>query len=319
MRTRGIVILVATIALAIALAFASAPASAIDRDSGEFWTYDALLEIDGVPTNGTITYHFEDRDSIIVGNVEYDINVYSMEGSLWGSLDWFDSTSVVSAALGGFVYETTDGMAILEEDEIKWTNSSWSLGSDTFASYARTGIVSLYDPPLMSAFDPRTTGLGDTWLETINVETITEIRNATEPLLNSHDYETMTISFMTSSALETVVTSAGEFKALRITATVTQGKDEGSHEVYYWSSEVQNFVKREAFGQGHAQPYLSLTLKDYRLVSLNTVLFVMVGIAVLAAALMILTAVLLTRRRPGQPVTGQPATPPVPPPWSPSS
>ena len=319
MRTRGMVILVATIALAIALAFASAPASAIGRDSGEFWTYDALWEIDGVPTNGTITYHFEDRDSLIVGSVEYDINVYSVEGSLWGSLDWFDSSHVVSAALGGFVYETTDGMAILEEDEIMWTNSSWGVGSNTFASYDRRGIVSLYDPPLMSAFDPRTTGLGDTWLETVNVETTTEISNATGTLLNSHDHETMTISFVTSSALETVVTSAGEFKALRITATVAQGEDEGSYEVYYWSSEVQNFVKRESFGQGHAQPFLSLTLMDYRLVSLNTVLFVMVGIAVLAAALMILTAVLLTRRRPGQPSPEQPATPPVPPPWSPSS
>jgi len=308
-RAGGRSIPIFAVVLAIAVAFSSSPAIAVDRDAGEYWTYDVVWEIDGVVTNGTITRQFEDHTSIVVNMTSYDVNVYSVEGILWGTTEFIDSTHMISMTLGGVSYETTDGMAMLMEDDIMWKNSSWIVGPETFSSNMRTESVSEFSPPMASWFDPKGTNPGDTWLGLSVVETTTTVSNGTSILLNTHTEDYVTISFVASSAFEKVVTPAGEFRTLRVTATITGGEGAGDFEVYYWSPDVMNLVKREAFSKGESVPYQSFTLREYKLVTLNTVLFIMVGVAVLSAALIILAVVLHVRRGSNEPNPGQPNAP----------
>jgi hypothetical protein len=123
----------------------------------------------------------------------------------------------------------------------------------------------------------------------------------------------MTVSYVVASSMESVTTPAGKFDTLKITATDRNG----SSIVYWWSSDVGNFVKQEESGESTADLSISTILTDYNhKASASSILFIGIGLGVTLFAVVVLVVVLLMRRRPGQPIPYQPGMP-VPQPSAP--
>ena len=303
---------VSVVCLLAAMSIGVVPASAVSRGSGDFYTYSMSTDIEGVNVTGTVTYSFEWADTISVGGQSYDVNVMKISGSFSGSVDFLSFSA--SAELGGHAYETKDGMAIVQDDALMWFNVSFGTGLFQLVNRTKSESMSTYSPPLMSGFSPSTAGPGDSWTETIDVTTT----NTTwvDGLMQgspSTDSEQMTISFVAASSMESVVTPAGTFKTLRLTAT----ESNGDSVVYWWSSEVGNFVKQQEFSEGSSRPNISMILTDYNHSAPTSARpFIGIGLGVALFAVIVLVVVLMMRRRPGQPIPYQPGMP-APQPYAP--
>jgi hypothetical protein len=205
-------------------------------------------------------------------------------------------------------------MAVVKDDAFMWTNISLGTGSFQLVTRSELEILSTYSPPLMKGFTPSHTAPGDSWSETVSTTTTSTMwLNGTMQGSPSTDTEQITFSFVAASSMESVTTPAGTFDTIRITAT----DDSGGSSVFWWSSDVANFVKQQDFSEGSSQPDVSMTLTDYnRGASPSAILFIGIGLVVALFAVIVLVVVLLMRRRPGQPIPYQPGMP-VPQPYAP--
>lgn len=292
-------------ALFVTVAFGATPVAAIDRNEGDFWTYDVSLIEMGLPISGTLTYKFAGTDTIILGGTEYAVNVMRISGGASQSILFTE----VSVAFGGYAYETKDKMAFVENDLYMWMNVSIGSGGFQLVTRVETEMLMTYSPPLLSGFDPGTTGTGDSWIETFTTATTTTAwENGTMQGAPTTDTETTTISFVVDPAMATLTTPAGTFDCLKITATSTSGVV-----VYYWSDKVGNYVKEEMLNPGSSSPFSTMTLKDYKTSSgLGVILFVAIGGVVLVVALVVLALVVMKKRRPAAPAPyPQPPPPPA--------
>lgn len=303
---------VACVLLMVSLA--AAPAAAVDRRNGDFWTYTMSFDLpdfgsSGITTNGTLTYTCVDQDTVTVGGISYDVNVMRISGGTSGSVDFLGFEA--SLTLGGYVYETVDGMATAKSDMITWTNMSFGLGTFQISSRTETETSTEYSPPLLLRFDPSKVELGDTWTEIVqSTSTTTSWVNGTVSGTPSSDSSTLTYSNVVSSARETLTTEAGTFETIKITST----DNDGDSEVYWWSPVVQNFVREDTYAQGSTSPVMTMALKDYSTgSSVNMILVVALGGAVLAVAIAVLIVVLIMRRRPINPSAYPPGMPDTPP------
>jgi len=302
----GVVCLLAVMSVGVG------PASAVSRVSGDFYTYSMSMDLSGVDASGTVTYSFEGLGTISVNGQAYDVNIMKVSGAVTGSVGFLGFSA--SAALGGHVYETRDGMAVVKDDAFMWTNISLGTGSFQLVTRSELEILSTYSPPLMKGFTPSHTAPGDSWSETVSTTTTSTMwLNGTMQGSPSTDTEQITFSFVAASSMESVTTPAGTFDTIRITAT----DDSGGSSVFWWSSDVANFVKQQDFSEGSSQPDVSMTLTDYnRGASPSAILFIGIGLVVALFAVIVLVVVLLMRRRPGQPIPYQPGMP-VPQPYAP--
>ena len=301
------------VCLIAALTIGVSPASAVSRVSGDFYTYSMSTDIEGLNVTGTVTYSFEGTDTLSLGDQSYDVNVMKVSGSVSGAVDFLSFSA--SAELGGHAYETKDGMAIVKDDALIWINVSIGTGSFQLVNRTMTESISTYSPPIMSDFSPSTTGPGDSWTETIEVTTTTmSWVDGSMQGSPSTDTEQIVVGYAAASSTESVETPAGTFKTLKITAT----ESNGDSVVYWWSSEVGNFVKQQEFNEGNSQPSISMVLTDYNhRGSTSAILFIGIGLGVALFAVIVLVIVLMMRRRPGQPIPYQPGMP-APQPYAPS-
>jgi len=302
----------------LVIALAALPAAAVDRSKGDYWTYAMSFDVmgfgtSGISANGTMTYTCVDQDTITIGGTPYDVNVMRVSGGGSGGVDFLGFEA--SLILGGYIYETLNGMALAKVDIITWTNMTFGTGAFQLSSRTEIETMTTYSPPLLSGFDPSTVGLGDSWAETVvSSTTTTEWINGTT--LGTHDSETGTLTYtnVVASAKETVTTEAGKFESLKITST----DNYGNSVVYWWSSEAQNFVKEDTYENGTATPVATMVLKDYNTgSSVSLALVAALGGIVLVAALVVLALVLLKKRKPLQPSPYQPGMPYQPPPSPP--
>ena len=303
----GVVCLIAVMSVGVG------PASAVSRVSGDFYTYSMSMDLSGVDASGTVTYSFEGLGTISVNGQSYDVNIMKVSGAVTGSVGFLGFSA--SATLGGHVYETRDGMAVAKDDAFMWTNISLGTGSFQLVTRSELEISSIYSPPLMKGFTPSHTAPGDSWSETVNTTTTSTMwLNGTMQGSPSTDTEQVTFSFVAAPSMESVTTPAGTFDTIRITAT----DDSGDSSVFWWSSDVANFVKQQDFSEGSSQPDVSMILTDYNHgASPSAILFIGIGLAVALFAVIVLAVVLMMRRRPGQPIPYQPGMP-VPQPYAPS-
>lgn len=283
--------------IALMIGVAAHPAAAADRVSGDFWTYDASATVPillaNVAVNGTTTYTCVDRSAIDVGGTSYPVNVMKASGGKSGSADYMGIQ--VSLTLGGFLYENQEGMGIAKSDIFTWMNTT--IGTSSFPLVYRnvTEVSTTCTPAMLSGFSPSTVGAGDSWVETVtSTTTITKWVNGTMQGSPDTQTETLAFNFVASSSMETVTTPAGKFEALRFTATAS----DGNSVVYWWSSEVQNFVKEDTYESGSATPVATMVLKDYKIGSTVSLALVaaMGGIA-LVIALVVLALVLIKKRK----------------------
>ena len=296
----------AVIAAGIAFVMISAamPVAAVDRGGGDFWTYATTSDFLGIQVTGTMTYTFEDSRSLTVGSSVYKVNVLSVEGSASGSGNIVVPFEV-TITYGGFLYVTQDGMGIVKDDAMMWTNSTWGSPGFQLAVNTEEEYVTTFSPPMMSGFDTETSEPGDSWIETTTVTEETWVNGTLED--DSSDEVTFGVAIW--SQTDTVETDVGTFEALKITVT----EDDDDTMVFWWSSEVGNFVQQHIYESGDSDPTSTMKLKDYSYSpGLDSiVLFVAIGGVVLVVALIVLALVML-RRKPNQPAPYQPGTP-VPP------
>jgi len=299
----------AVIAAGIAFVMISAamPVAAVDRGSGDFWSYATTSEFLGIQVTGTMTYTCEDSRSLTVGSSVYEVNVLSVEGSVSGSGNIIVPFQV-SITYGGFLYVTQDGMGIVKDDAITWTNTTWGSAGFQWAINAETEYVTTFSPPMMSGFDTETSEPGDSWIETGTVTEETWVNGT----LDDESSDEATFGVAIWSQTEVVETEVGTFETLKITVT----DDEEDRIVFWWSSEVGNFVQQHTYESGESDPTSTMKLQDYSYSpGLDSMLiFVAIGGVVLVVALIVLALVML-RRRPNQPAPYQPGTPvpPLPP------
>ncbi len=276
----------------VALAFGTTSVAAVERSSGDFWTYDITLNVEGFNVNGTITYEFVGTDSVTLNGTSYDVNVMSISGGAVQSVSFFDFE--VSAALGGTVLETKDKMALVKDDLFMWINMT--LGSGTFQLVTRmkTEINTTYSPPLLSGFDPGKTKPGDSWTETVSATTTTtEWENGTMVGAPEISTDSTAFDFSVDSAMQSVTTPAGKFDCLKITAVGA-----GDTVVYFWSDKAGNYVKEDSYQGGSSTPFSSMTLKDYRSSSgVAMITFIAVGGVVLVVALVVLALVVIKKKK----------------------
>jgi hypothetical protein len=103
----------------------------------------------------------------------------------------------------------------------------------------------------------------------------------------------VTYNVVVASSLEDVTVGAGVFKALKITVTDRSG----TRDVYWWSSKVQNFVVVKRYDGSSSEPRALLSLKEFDSSAGNgTLIPVIVGAVVMAVAVLILAAILNSRR-----------------------
>jgi hypothetical protein len=272
------------------------PAAAADRVNGDFWTYDASAMVPvpftNVVVNGTTTYTCVDKSAINIGGTSYPVNVMRVSGGKSGTADFMGIR--VSVTLGGYVYETQEGMGTAKSDVSTWMNTTVGTSSFQLVYRNKTEVSTTYTPAMLSGFSPSTVGAGDSWTETVaSTTTTTNWVNGTKQGSPDVRTEILVLSFVAASSLEIVTTPAGKFEVLRITATAS----DGSSVVYWWSSDVQNFVKEDTYEAGSATPVATMVLEDYEIGSAtNLVLVAAMGSIALAAALVVLAWVLLKKR-----------------------
>ena len=313
MRARRFVGPISVVSIALVVALAAFPAAALDRSRGDFWTYTMSMGVSEISANGTTTYTYVDQDRITVGGTSYDVNVMKISGGASGSVDFLGFEA--SLTLGGYVYETQSGMALVKNDLFMWTNLTFGTGSFQIVSRAESEIQTTYSPALISGFSPSSTGPGDSWSETVT-ETTTTTNWVNGTMQGPPDTKTgiLTYNFVVASAKEIVTTPAGKFESLKITATDI----DGNSVVYWWSADAKNFVKEDTYEKGSPNPVVTLLLKDYNAgSSVSFTLIVAMGGIVLLVALVVLARVMLKMRKPLQPSPGRPGMkyerPPSPP------
>lgn len=285
-------------------------ASAVARVSGDFYTYSLTTSVEGIEVTGDVTYRYQGTEVKTVGGSDITVNVMAVSGNLTGGISMF---TLVSANVGGVVYETRDGAAIAEEDLTILANVTIGTGPFSFVRKVQTELESTYDPPLLSKFDPSSTSPGDNWSEMVSVsETNTTWINGA--LFGTPVTTNTTIEYnvTVADAMESITVPAGTFECLRISVVNPSGDSLG----YWWSSKIGNFVRIYTYPSGSADPSEKLDLTDYNHTSpTNTMLIIVVGAAVLVAGVVVLAVVLMLMRRARSPREGAPPPlGPVPPP-----
>jgi len=309
LKRKGVLGLICLACIAWVIGIAAHPAAAADRVNGDYWTYDASATVPlmfaNVAVNGTTTYTCVDQSALEIEGTSYPVNVMRISGGKSGTADFMGIQ--VSVTLGGYIYETQDGMGIAKSDIFTWMNTTIGTSSFPLVYRNETEVLTAYTPAMLSGFRPSTVDAGDSWVETVASTTTTTKRvNGTMQGSPDTQTETLAFNFVASSSMEIVTTPAGKFESLRITATVS----DGSSVVYWWSSEVQNFVKEDTYETGSATPVATMVLKDYKIGSaVNFALVAAMGGIVLVVALVVLALVMLKKRKS---MRYQPPQPPPP-------
>jgi hypothetical protein len=280
------------VALLLVLIFivSAFPVSAIDRIGGQFWTYNASMQVAGLNATGTIMYSLSGQDSINAGGNSYDADILTISGDLHASSALFGVPYSVSSVLGGKVCEVRGEMSTITEDLLKLTNISIGLAPTQLLARMQEETIRTYTPPLLSKFDPATTGPGDTWAEALSLNTTIILNGTTQSSIS----RLTTYSVVIAPSMEEVLVDAGTFQTLKITVT----DNTGARDVYWWSSEVQNFVVEKKYDASSSQPSTILSLKEFdSSVGDGTLVAIMAGVVVIAVAAVILAVILNARRK----------------------
>mgnify|MGYP001765311167 CR=1 FL=1 len=281
-------------------------ASALERVDGDFWRYHVTIDLasldlselnvseipssfSGIEVAGTVTYEYLGPDNVTVGGSANSVNVMAVSGDLVGSVDLIGLS--VSAAIQGHIFESSEGQGTVKDDLTMWTNLTWGVGSFAYLKRYEARVINLYSPPLMDGFDPESVVLGQSWDETTEVRTIG--MNVTTGAVVSDTNDSVEVHFAVASETEEVSVPAGEFTAYMVTASEAGG----STVVYWWSEKAANFVKQETYFDNDTEPAETMVLEDYGKSSRTSILvYVSVGVIVLAVAMVALGLVLLKRR-----------------------
>lgn len=308
-------VLVCVLSLAAILSVVAVPVTAIDRSDGDYWVYESSMYFeDAISVSGEYRYEFEEKDSLTMGSETYDVNVLRVTGSMAGEADdYLGMTASVEMIFDGYVYKVDGSMARVKETMHTWANVTTGIGSLVDVDRMEMHHVSTFSPPVLSGFVEGETGTGDEWEETTNVSSASTTWVDGVIDRSSTDEYTSTCSYSVAAAEENVTTEAGTFACLKITVT----DDWGNHEVYWYSSEVGNWVKECQYLFLASAPVLTLELTEYEYsTDSRTAMLILSGVGILVAVVVIVAILMFMRRKGQSPAqapleTAQPPGPPL--------
>ena len=278
--------------------FESGTVLAVNRESGDSWTYQMYteLEVGEFPLDmfGNVTYEFKAKDSLAMGLTETSVNIIGVEGELSGTAFVLGEPFVdAHAVMTGTQYETETGVGTVKED-MHWLVNT-SIGSDALSWLTQTDIqtVVVYDPAFMSEFDPKSIDKDLEWSESIHINmTVYDWQNGTQTEV-SNDRFIADFFFELDSTEDSITTPAGTFETVVITVTA----ENGDRDVLWWSEEVDNFVKTVSYYAGEEEAYESMTLSSFEEGSQgSTLLIIVAGVAFAVVATAVLVLVLIHKR-----------------------
>ena len=303
------------IVLSLAFCAASFPAAALDRSSGDYWTYEMSVDMDDFDVVGDMTLTVVDEDTLTVGGDSYVVDVLQYSGSISGSGEVWGVSTTVSMVYSGFTYELKDGLATVKDDMYIWINSTATMNQVELTIRMETQDVSTTSPPIGTGLVPDEMGAGDSWSETVvETTTSTEWEDGTMTSTSS-DSDEKTYSFSIAAAEESLTTDAGTFDCLKITI---MDESDDSYEVRWYCDEVGYYVKVANYEMGDSTPSVVVELKDYKYASASQLLVILavVGIAVVLVVIVAIVLLMMRKKRipqqPQQPMPPPPPPPPVP-------
>ncbi len=302
-------VLTCAVALVSVLSLFAGPARALDYSDGDYWVYEGGTSYEGISVSGGYRLEFVEHDSLTIGSKSFDVSVLKLTGSMYGETDDYLGMSV-EMVFDGHMYMVDGTMATVKEDVYTWTNFTMEILSEEVTTRMESHDVSTYSPPPMTGFVEGETGTGDEWNETTNVSTA--LTTWVDDLVdeNANIYYTENYFFSVASAEEQVTTEAGTFTCLKITAM----HESGNYEVFWYSSDVGNWVKTNSHWGDTSTPFMTLELTDYRYSGdSDTFILVVVGVGLLVAVAVVVVILLLMRGRGRSPVEAPMYAPPAPP------
>lgn len=310
-KARRMATIATVVLLSIVLGFASALALGIGHTHGDYWTYDMSSAVDVIGTevdvSGQVTYTFEEQRSLILSGSDYDTNVLDIKGSLSGPIQLLGQTNASAVFVtNGIQYEDRKYTGVLERDLTLLGSVTYTAGPISFTDNIRYQENVTTVPSVLSGFDPASIRLGDSWTRTVTT-TMTSTTWQNQVLVNTTIFtQPFTYDVQVASSLVQLETPAGTFDTVKITASAGGG----DLEVFWWSSDVRNFVKQEVHENGSTVPSLSLNLTDHGFKSTGFGLLVpIIGVAMLAFAVIVLLVVFMRKKQPPEPTPDQDASP----------
>lgn len=282
------------------LASAAAPSGAVLRTSGEYWTYELTtaitLDSATVPVNGSVTYRCDGERALTINGTEVQVLALSVEGELDGTSAWMGQAVRAHVVLEGSSYESLASAGKVKEETTLWVSGSIGSGDFFTAVDLEARSTEVYSPGWLQEFHPEQALPGATWVEVVLVDSSSSTERMGTVVQSYHESFTESLSVSISHFVDTVATPAGEFDALKLTVV----SDRGGMDIYWWSGEVGNFVRHEAYDSGSGSPSLTMVLKEFGSARRGAEMLaaVLVGVGAAALASVVLASVLFSKRRP---------------------
>jgi hypothetical protein len=287
--------------LSLVLALGAAPAQGVSRENGEFWTYEMTLsgEIMGVQAelSGQVTYTARGEDTLVVDGTDASATVIGVKGSLSGSVYALDrNVGEADVSISGTQHEYIGTPGVLEENITTISDVIIRAGYFSFTFHLHEQVsVSTY-PAVLAEFDPENASVGDSWTRTVE-ESTTSTTWEDGMVMNTTVLSSNLTYSVAVAGTESVETPSGVYSAL----TVRVSDGEGSLDIFWWSSEVDNFVRYEVYGNGSEVPTMTMVLMDYgSSAAPDMTVYIIAGVVIFAVGAAALALVLI-RNRPGSP------------------
>ena len=281
------------------LPVANHAAAAVDVEVGDYWSYEAGVDVEGLSMSGTIKMKVTGTE----GSGTSEVFVIAVSGS-----------GEVSGSAAGY---TTSG-SVDYSGEVKRLKSNFSLVSSdldmeiSVSASGQTmtmtlGMLQTYNPALDDYIGDNNPGHGGTIVSRSTVTTTTTMKIEIPGLPAQTESDTSNSSVVQTIQLaasnESVTVPAGTFDCYKYTCDFELG---GMSEplTYYYSDKVGNFVKQEGaaevmggLGNGELKSYSHGGEGTGGISSLFSGTNLLIIIVIIVAILVVISLVLLMKKR----------------------
>ena len=265
---------------------------ALERSSGDYWTYAVVFSVADVQVSGTLTYTFIGEEVLEVNGTYHDVSVMKVSGEFSGIASGPSYDTFLIGLFDGYRYESLGGIGLAGEDTALLVNISTGFDEFQLASFMEIRESVVYSEPLLSGFDPVNPDLNLEWNETVEAfSTSTYSDDSTEESDESTTMTTFNVSVAPSDEL--LETDAGSFSSRRISIT-----DGSELDVMWYSEETGGFVRLESYGSADDDPVFvaELVSYEYDRTGDGALLVLAATCVVLSFAVLVVALVLAIRR-----------------------
>lgn len=278
------------------LMFMPSVVDALERSSGDYWTYAVVFSVADVQVSGTLTYTFIGEEVLEVNGTYHDVSVMKVSGEFSGIASGPSYDTFLTGLFDGYRYESLGGIGIAGEDTALLVNISTGFDEFQLASSMEIRETVVYSEPLLSWFDPVNPDLNLEWNETVEAfSTSAYSDDSTEESDESTTMTTFNVSVASSDEL--LETDAGSFSSRRISIT-----DDSELEILWYSEEIGGFVRLESYGSADDDPVFvaELVSYEYDRTGDGALLVLAATCVALSVAVLVVALVLAIRRGRGR-------------------